>query len=182
MNLLVVTVSVRKGRAGKKVGDWFVGQVEKDGRFEVDHVDLKELDLSYELPEMLPSMVTNSDYAEEEDRTWATHVNNADAVVFVSPEYNHGMPASLKNALDHLGNEWNGKPTGFVGYGAAGAPYAQANLSLVAGWLKLDIVTPRVGIAEIWSAFNENGELAFADHYEHQAKSVIDALVKKVEG
>lgn len=181
MKLLVVTASVRKGRAGKKVGDWFVGQVEKDGRFEVDHVDLKELDLSYELPEMLPSMVQNSDYAEEEDRKWAQHVNDADAVVFVSPEYNHSMPASLKNALDHLGSEWNNKPTGFVGYGAAGAPYAQANLALVAGWLKLDIVTPRVGISEIWAAFNENDELVFADYYEHQAQSVIDALAKKVE-
>lgn len=180
MKLLVVTASVRKGRAGKKVGDWFVSQVEKDGRFEVDHVDLKELNLSYELPEMLPSMVQNSDYAEEEDRTWAKHVNDADAVVFVSPEYNHGMPASLKNALDHLGSEWNSKPTGFVGYGAAGAPYAQANLSLVAGWLKLDIVTPRVGIPEIWAAFDQDGTLAHADYHEHQASSVIDALAKKV--
>jgi len=181
MKLLVVTASVRKGRAGKKVGDWFVSQVEKHGQFEVDHVDLKELNLSYELPEMLPSMVQNSDYAEEEDRIWAKHVNEADAVVFVSPEYNHGIPASLKNALDHLASEWNNKPTGFVGYGAAGAPYAQANLSLIAGWLKLDIVTQRVGISEIWAAFNEQGELAFAEHHEHDAKNLLDALVKKTQ-
>lgn len=180
MKLLVITASVRKGRAGKKVSDWFVKQVEKDGRFEVDFVDLKELNLSYELPEALPSSITNGEYEEEEDRKWSKHVNQADAVVFVTPEYNHGMPASLKNALDHLSTEWENKPTGFVGYGAAGAPYSQAALALASTWLKLDIVTARVGISEIWSAFNEHGELQFADYYEHQAKSVIDALAKKV--
>jgi NAD(P)H-dependent FMN reductase len=181
MKLLVVVASVRKGRAGKKVADWFVGQAEKDARFEVDLVDLKELDLSYELPEALPSMVQNSEYEEEKDRIWAKHVNDADAVVFVSPEYNHGMPASLKNALDHLASEWKDKPTGFVGYGAAGAPYSQAAFGLVAGWLKLDVVSARVGISEIWAAFNEDGSLNFADYYEHQAKAVLDALSAKVQ-
>src|SRR6218665_3150353 len=102
MKLLVVLASVRKGRSGEKVADWFVDQVQKDARFEVDLVDLKKLDLPYELPETLPSMVQNSDYEDPKDREWAKHVTEADAVVFVSPEYNHGIPASLKNALDHL--------------------------------------------------------------------------------
>lgn len=182
MKLLVVLASVRKGRAGKQVADWFVETVKKDGRFSVDLVDLKELDLSYELPETLPSAIQNSEYEDEKDRQWAKHVNEADAVVFVSPEYNHGMPASLKNALDHLYAEWVNKPTAFVGYGAAGAPYSQAALGLVAGWIKLDVVSARVGISEIWAAFNEDGSLNFADHYEHEAKSVLDSLAKKAEG
>ena len=164
MKLLVVLASVRKGRNGEKVANWFADEVKKDGRFEPELVDLKELNLSYELPETLPSMIQNGEYEEEKDRKWAKTVNDADAVVFVSPEYNHGMPASLKNALDYLSAEWNNKPTGFVGYGAAGAPYSQAALGLVAGWLKLDMVSARVGISEIWAAFNEDGTLNFADH------------------
>ncbi len=180
MKLLVVTASVRKGRAGAKVADWFADRVKEDGRFEVLRVDLKELGLSYEMPEALPSSISDGQYEEEADRKWADHVNEADAVVFVSPEYNHGMPASLKNALDHLYQEWVNKPTGFVGYGAAGAPYSQAALGLVAGWLKLDVVSARVGISEIWAAFDEKGELNFADHYARQATTVLDALAKKV--
>lgn len=182
MKLLIVLASVRKGRAGEKVANWFVDQVKKDGRFEPELVDLKELDLSYELPEALPSSIKNSEYEDEKDRQWAKHVNDADAVVFVSPEYNHGMPASLKNALDHLYEEWVDKPAAFVGYGAAGAPYSHAALGLVAGWIKLDVVSARVGISEIWAAFNEDGSLNFADHYEHEAKTVLDALARKVEG
>lgn len=182
VKLLVVTASVRRGRAGKKVTDWFVEQVKKNSDFTPYVVDLKELNLSYELPETLPSMVQNSEYPEEEDRKWAQLVNDADAIVFVTPEYNHGMPASLKNALDHLYQEWINKPTAIVGYGAAGAPYAHAMIGLVAGWIKLDIVSARVGISEIWAAFSEDGKLQFAEHYEHEAKAVLESLAKKVQG
>lgn len=182
MKLLVVTTSVRKGRAGKQVTDWFLKQVEADGRFTVDHVDLKELNLSYELSETLASTVENSEYEEEGDRRWAEHVNNADAVVFVTPEYNHGYSAPFKNAVDHLYKEWNGKPVGFVGYGSAGATYSLGAFGLVAAWVKMDIVNAHVGISEIWAAFDDKGNLAHNDYYEYEAKTLLDSLARKIEG
>lgn len=181
MKLLVVGVSTRKGRAGKKVADWFVSKVEKDGRFDVDFVDLKELDLSYELPEMSAGMVQNSEYADEEDKKWAKHVNEADAVVFVMPEYNHGYPASMKNAVDHLFHEWNGKPVSFVGYGSAGAPYAIGSFADVAYWTKMDVVNAHVGISEIWAAFDEDGNLTHDEYHSYEVKTMLDSLSQKVE-
>lgn len=181
MKLLVIAASVREGRMGRKVADWFVDQAGKDGRFEIDLADLKEMQLSYELPARSASRVEDGQYDRQEDKDWSARVNNADAVVFVSPEYNHGYPASLKNAIDHLFYEWHDKPAAFVGYGAAGAPYSNAALGLIAGWIKLDLVSARVGISEIWSAFDEAGNLKFADYYEHQAQTIFDALAKKVE-
>lgn len=182
MKLLVVLASVREGRAGKQVADWFLGQVEKDGRFEPDLVDLKELNLSYELAAVGASSVQNSEYEREEDRNWAKRVNEADAVVFVTPEYNHGYPASWKNAVDHLYHEWNGKPTGFVGYGSAGATYSIGAFGLVAAWVKMDIVNAHVGIPEIWAAFDEDGKLAHADYHEYEAKALLNSLDAKVNG
>lgn len=181
MKLLVVVASVREGRAGKKVGDWFNNFVEKDGRFEADPVDLKELNLSYELPATVAGGVKNSEYEREEDREWAKRVNDSDAVVFVTPEYNHGYPASLKNAVDHLYAEWNGKPVGFVGYGSAGATFAIGAFGLVAAWTHMDIVNAHVGIAEIWSAFDESGELQNGEYHEYEAKTMLDSLERKVE-
>lgn len=181
MKLLIVGVSTRKGRAGKNVTDWFTKQVEKDGRFEADVVDLKELDLSYELPETLAAMVQNSEFEDEKDRIWAKHVNEADAVVFVTPEYNHGYPASWKNAVDHLYHEWNNKPVGFVGYGSAGATYSIGAFGLVAAWVKMDIVNAHVGIPEIWAAFDEDGNLAHGEYHEYEAKTLLDALAAKAE-
>ncbi|MCA9301283.1 NAD(P)H-dependent oxidoreductase [Candidatus Saccharibacteria bacterium] len=181
MNLLIVTTSVRKGRSGEKVTNWFVDQVEKDGRFTPDVVDLKELNLSYELPEKLAGSVQNSEYDNEEDVKWAKHVNKADAVVFVMPEYNHGYPASIKNAVDHLYHEWNGKPVSFVGYGSAGAPYAIGSFADVAYWTKMDIVNAHVGISEIWAAFDEDGKLRHQDYHAYEAKTMLDSLTHKVE-
>lgn len=180
MKLLVVTVSVRKGRAGGKVTDWFVEQVKKDGRFTPNVVDLKELNLSYELPEMTAGSVQNSEYENEEDRVWAKHVNDADAVVFVMPEYNHGYPASMKNAVDHLFHEWNGKPVSFVGYGSAGAPYAIGSFADVAYWTKMDVINAHVGISEIWAAFDESGNLAHQDYHAYEATAMLNGLEAKV--
>ncbi len=181
MKLLVVLASTREGRAGKNVSDWFQKQIESDGRFEIDLVDLKELGLSYELPQAGASNVTDSNYGDEKTDKWAKHVNDSDAVVFVMPEYNHGYPASLKNAVDHLFHEWNGKPAGFVGYGSAGATYSIGAFGLVAAWIHLDTVNAHVGIPEIWSAFNEKGELANASYHEYEAKALLNSLAAKVE-
>lgn len=182
MNLLVVTTSVREGRSGQKVTEWFTKQVKEDGRFDVDVVDLKELNLSYELPETLAGSVQNSEYEREEDRKWAKHVNDADAVVFVMPEYNHGYPASMKNAVDHLYHEWNGKPVSFVGYGSAGAPYAIGSFADVAYWTKMDVINAHVGISEIWAAFDEQGNLTHNDYHAYEAKTMLDSLAAKVKG
>jgi len=180
MKLLVVVASVRKGRAGKKVADWFVEAVKKDGRFEPTLLDLKELDLSYELPETLPSMVQDGKYEEAKDREWAKYVDDADAVVFVSPEYNHSIAASLKNAIDHLFQEWNGKPVGVVNYGASSMAFSFVAFWVAATWVKMDVVGPRVSIPEIWAAFDEAGNLAHADYHEYETNGMLGALEAKV--
>lgn len=180
MKLLVVLASVRKGRNGERVANWFVEQAKKDGRFETEVVDLRDLKLPYELPATVPSQVQNGEYEQEETRKWAEIVNGADAVVFVSPEYNHGYSASLKNAVDHLYEEWRGKPVGLVNYGASGAPYSFVAFSMVAHWVGMELVGPRVAIPEIWAAFNEDGSINHADYRAYEATGVLNALEAKV--
>lgn len=179
MKLLVVVSSVKVGRVGRKVADWFVKFAKQEGSFKIDLVDLKELNLSYELPETNPGKIEDSEYERQEDRDWAKRVSDADAVVFVTPEYNHGYPASLKNAVDHLYREWNNKPVGFVGYGSAGAPYAIASFGSVAYWTKMEVVNAHVAISEVWSAFDDSGNLKNANYHEHEAESMLGALKTK---
>jgi NAD(P)H-dependent FMN reductase len=181
MKLLVVTTSVREGRAGEKVANWFAEQAKQDGRFDVEQLDLKELNLSYELAEQMPGSVENGEYSTEEDRKWASKINSVDAVAFVTPEYNAGYPASLKNAVDHLYKEWNGKPVGFVGYGSSGAGSSFKSFQIVAERLKMNLVEQRVAIHKIWAAF-EGDNLIDTDTYNKQATEVIDALESAVNG
>ena len=112
----IVIGSVRERRFGEPVARWFadVADARTDLRFEL--VDLA----AWELPALttpVPPMMGPS--ADAAIRRWGAKVAQADGYVLVTPEYNHGYPASLKNALDHLFAKWGRTPVGFVSYGCA---------------------------------------------------------------
>src|SRR3712207_2264823 len=67
----------------------------------------------------------------------AERVPAFDGFVFVTPEYNHSIPAVLKNALDYVYGEWNNKAAGFVGYGSVGGARAVEHLRGIASELQL---------------------------------------------
>jgi NAD(P)H-dependent FMN reductase len=118
MKLQVVTASTREGRKGPAVAHWALDQVRAHGRFRAELVDLREVDLPLFDEPKHPRF---GDYAHEHTRRWSTIVQGADAYLFVTPEYDHGPPASLLNALQYLVREWAYKPAGFVSYGGVSA-------------------------------------------------------------
>src|SRR6202140_4741687 len=113
-NLLVIIASTRPGRLGLPIANWAISEIEKDGGFEVDVADLALMDLPM-LDE--PHHPINRNYTKPHTIAWSKRVDAADAILIVTPEYNYGMPGSLKNAMDFLSHEWNYKPVAFVSYG-----------------------------------------------------------------
>jgi NAD(P)H-dependent FMN reductase len=113
-HLGVIVSSTRTGRAGLAIADWFVELAVKDGRFDVRMLDLKAIDLPM-LEE--PNHPRLGHYTNPKTEEWSTLVSAMDAFVFVTPEYNHGCPPALLNALDHLFVEWQYKAAGFISYG-----------------------------------------------------------------
>lgn len=112
--LHILITSTREKRLGPLIATWFAEQARLDGQFAVDLIDLERL----ALPMMdEPNHPMKRDYQHEHTRAWSASVASADAFVFVVPEYNHGMPPALLNALDYLYVEWNYKPVAFVSYG-----------------------------------------------------------------
>lgn len=118
MRLHVVIASVRPGRVGPTIADWFLAQIPRRLGIEVEVVDLAALDLPM-LDE--PNHPSERRYLHEHTRRWSASVDAADAFVLVMPEYNVGFTAPLKNALDYLYEEWHHKPVGFVSYGMTSA-------------------------------------------------------------
>lgn len=113
----IITGSTRPGRVNKQVADWVYEHAAKRSDFEVELVDIADYDLPL-LDEPVPP--SRGQYSKEHTKKWAAKIAEADGYVFVTPEYNHGVPAALKNALDYLYAEWNNKAAGFVSYGSAG--------------------------------------------------------------
>jgi NAD(P)H-dependent FMN reductase len=118
LNLLVVTASTRPGRVGLPVSQWFVDVAKAHGGFSVAVADLAEEDLPL-LDE--PHHPRLQNYQNEHTKRWSEKVAAADAFVFVIPEYNFGLSASLKNAFDYLHHEWRYKAASVVSYGGVSA-------------------------------------------------------------
>jgi NAD(P)H-dependent FMN reductase len=116
--LLIVIASTRPGRVGLPVANWFTERAREHGGFEVQVIDLSELALPL-LDE--PAHPRLRRYTRDHTHAWSAIVERADALVFVTSEYNHGYPAPLKNAIDYLHHEWQYKPVGFVSYGGVAA-------------------------------------------------------------
>ncbi|ORW99165.1 NADPH-dependent FMN reductase [Mycobacterium triplex] len=116
--LRVVIASTRPGRLGGRIGAWAADAARQHGGFEVELLDLVEFGLPM-LDE--PNLPRDALYTKEHTRRWSMKVDQAEAFVFVTPEYNHGPPPSLINALSYLHHEWHYKPVGFVSYGGVSA-------------------------------------------------------------
>ncbi len=115
MPVAVIVGSTRDDRIGGRVAAWFVGEVEAHGGFAVDVIDLHVV--GDDLPERLPAgHPARGDYPAGV-RPLADRIGAADGFVLVTPEYNHGYPGSLKDAIDLVNAEWRAKPVAFVSYG-----------------------------------------------------------------
>lgn len=118
MRLQIFIASVRDERKGHLVAEWFERIARDHTGFEIEVVDLAEIDLPLFDEPRHPRL---AQYEREHTKDWSARVKQADAYVFVTPEYNHGPPSSLVNALQYLVREWAYKPVGFVSYGGVSA-------------------------------------------------------------
>lgn len=118
MKLKIIVASTRPGRKGPIIADWFFNFTKENSSFETEILDLKTINLPFLDEENHPML---QQYQNEHSKAWSQKIDEADAFVVVTPEYNFGMPAPLKNALDYLHKEWTGKPMGFVSYGGISA-------------------------------------------------------------
>jgi NAD(P)H-dependent FMN reductase len=109
---------------------------------------------------------------------WAKKVAELDGFIFVTAEYNHGMPAALKNALDYAFREFNRKPAAYVGYGGVGAARAVEQLRLVN--VELEMVPLRasvhIGGTDFIGMFMHGRTFADSPHLEPAGRAMLDEL------
>ena len=173
----VVIASIREGRAGLPVSDWFVGRARQHGRFEIDLIDLKAIDLPLFAERSHPRL---QKYEHEKQKAWGARVAAIDAFVFITPEYNYGPAPALLNALDYLYVEWNYKPAAFVSYGGiSGGIRAVQMTRLTLGTLKMVSIVEAVTIPFIAQAIDrESGTLTSNEHLEKSATVMLDELLR----
>ncbi|MET7460167.1 bifunctional NAD(P)H-dependent oxidoreductase/GNAT family N-acetyltransferase [Nonomuraea sp. NPDC005501] len=121
VRVLALVCSTRPGALGPVVGQWLIDTIAPRAAelgVELVPVSLGDLALPFLDEEDVPAAGV---HRHEHTKRWSAMVDAADGFIAVTPEYNYGMPAAFKNALDYLGREWAWKPMGFVSYGNTSA-------------------------------------------------------------
>ena len=153
LRLAVIIGSVRDGRFGPTVANWFAGEAGRHDGIQVDLIDLADVPLGSAAPSMAPP-----EHAVRALSTLTPRLDAADAFVVVTPEYNHSYPAALKQAIDLSRGEFARKPVAFVSYGGlSGGLRAVEHLRLV--FAELHAVTTRdtVSFHGAWEQFDGDG-------------------------
>jgi NAD(P)H-dependent FMN reductase len=172
LNITVIIGSVRDGRFGPTVAEWFLSQVE--GPFEVDVVDLAEVRLPLNLPAYggEPSAETAAVLEAVTPR-----LERADAFVVITPEYNHSFPASLKNLIDWHFTQWQAKPVALVSYGGhSGGRHAVEHLRHVFAELHAMTLRDTISIARYYEVFGEDGQPIDPGELNAAAKTLLTQL------
>ena len=176
MKIQIIVGSVREGRIAIKVARWVQRSIEKANfsTVQTELVDLKQWDLPIFAGAHPP--ITGI-YDQPKQQQWADKIALADAFIFISPEYNHGYSPALKNALDYVGKEWQGKAAAFIGYGSTNGSRSIDQIRQVGTQLGL---VDSNAILEIRDIFRRNQTKAFeANEFEIKILNVIIEKLQK---
>lgn len=142
-DVLFIIGSVRPVRVGDQLAAEIVKLFDDAGDVPITVVDLRELNLPF-LDE--PKMPSLGQYAHDHTKRWSEQVAAASGVVILTPEYNWGYPASVKNAVDYLYKEWKDKPALLISYGGGGGKRSYEQLTQVLGRVGMKLAETRVNL------------------------------------
>jgi NAD(P)H-dependent FMN reductase len=173
LRVAIVIGSTRPGRVGESVARWVHDLARRRGDAEFELVDVAAFGLPLLDEPVPPSM---GRYSRPHTRRWAETIDSFDAFVLVTPEYNHGTSAALKNALDFLYAEWNDKVAGFVGYGSVGGTRAVESLRLVLAELQIATVRTQVALS-LYTDFEDMTEFEPHARHEKTLSTMLDEVL-----
>ncbi len=175
----VIVGSTREGRFSEKPAKWILQHLKKRDGVDARLLDLRDFPMPFFDQPVSPATPGRGPYANEVVKRWTSAIAQSDAFIFVTPEYNYGPPAVLKNAIDWVYPEWNRKPAGFVSYGSAvGARgVQQLRQTLVEVQLAPVRSSVHIPVATLWAHYRGGDVEAGLAELEAHAGALIDDLM-----
>ena len=175
LKIAIIISTTRAARFGHKPAQWVKDIAVARDDMNVEIVDLRDFPMPF-FDEVASNAWAPS--KNEVAQRWQKKVAEFDGYIFVTAEYNHGIPAVLKNAMDYAYPEWNKKAAAFVGYGAVGGARAVEQLRLVAA--ELQLATIRTGVyvqgADFMAVLKEGKDLKEIGYLEQGVKDMLAQL------
>jgi NAD(P)H-dependent FMN reductase len=175
----VIMGSTREGRFAEKPARWILQHLKKRDGVDARLLDLRDFPMPLFDQPVPPSRPGKQPYADENVKRWTAAIAESDGFVFVTPEYNYGAPAVLKNAIDWVYPEWNRKAAGFVSYGSAMGARSVQQLRETAIELQLAPVRSAVYIpvSTLWAHFRGGDVDAGLAELDGPATRLIEDLL-----
>ena len=165
LSIPVILGTTRKGRMSEHAARFMVAQIAKREGVVTELIDISRMALRVD---------DAGDGVKEPE--FSAKMIRADALIIVTPEYNHGTSGALKNAIDFLFKEWNNKAAGFVGYGSAGGVRAVEHLRLVMAEVQVATVRNQVALS-LFTDFENYTNFKPAAHHEKSVNQMLDQLI-----
>lgn len=172
LRIAIIVGSTRPNRLSPQVAAWVLEHARKRGDATYEIVDIADHDLPALDEPMPPSL---GQYAHDHTKRWSETVASYDGFVFVSPEYNHSISGSLKNAIDFVYHEWTNKAAGFVSYGSTGGVRAVEHLRGVMAEIQVADVRAHVSLS-LHTDFENYSVFKPAASHQQQLNTLLDQL------
>lgn len=175
LKIAIIIGTTRAARFGHKPAQWVKDIATGRDDMDTEIIDLRDFPMPFfdEVASNAWAPTTN-----EIAKAWQKKMAGFDGYIFVTAEYNHGMPAVLKNALDYAYPEWNKKAAALVGYGSVGGARAVEQLRMVAA--ELQMATIRTGVyiqgADFMGVWQQGKDLKELTHLQQGVKDMLDQL------
>jgi NAD(P)H-dependent FMN reductase len=175
----VIVGSTRQGRFSEQPAQWIFQHLRKRDKIDAQLLDLRDFPMPFFDQPMTPAMPGRAPYENEVVKRWTAAIAASDGFVFVTPEYNYGPAAVLKNALDWVYPEWNRKAAAFVSYGSVSGARGVQQLRETLIELQMAPIRSSVHIpvAALWAHFQGGDVDKGLAELETPAKAMIDDLL-----
>ncbi|KEO60527.1 NADPH-dependent FMN reductase [Thioclava indica] len=172
----IIVGTTRDGRFADRALEWFEGKIAARDDLTYEVLDLREVALPFYDEIAPPAAKPVTDAAAQE---WEKKLGECDGFIVLTAEYNHSIPATIKNAFDYAFKGWHRKPIGTVGYGGVGAARAVEHLRMIA--VNFGMVPVRgavtIGGADFVKASKGTPIAELGDHLDAPTKELLDDMV-----
>ena len=173
LKIKIIVGSTRANRFSEKPASWIVEQAKARADLDVETLDLRDYPLPF-FEEAMPPGMARDGYTNPAVVKWRDKIREADGFIICTPEYNHGYPGVLKNALDYTYFAWARKAVAFVAWGGSGGVRAVEQLRLVTVELDMTPIRWAVHIQNPWS-IKDVSEIA-TEQNNRAAAALLDHL------
>lgn len=174
----IISTSVRKGRRSHRVALYFKRYLEENGLASAEILDLDK----YRFP-IFEERLRFQESPGKKVIEFASKIRESDGIIIVTPEYNGGYPASIKNIIDLLYDEWHRKPVAIstVSDGNFGGTQVIISLQFILWKIRAWTVPAMFPVPNVQDNFDENGNLKGNPAMEKRTKNFISELMWCIE-